>query len=76
MASTMNRLQFGLQFGDRVLSDADFADDIALVASTVDKMTKALQVLSEEASKVGLKINWQKTKVMLLEPPPPRPVLL
>ena len=72
MTSTTNRLQFGLQFGDRVLSDADFADDIALVASTVDKMTKALQVLSEEASKVGLKINWQKTKVMLLEPPTSR----
>jgi hypothetical protein len=45
MTSTKNRLQFG----DRLLSDADFADDIALVADTVEKVTKALQVVSEEA---------------------------
>ena len=71
MTRTTNRLPFGLQFGDRVLTDADFADDLGLVADSIDQLTDALEVLQEEAAKVGLKINWLKTKIMAIEPPSP-----
>jgi len=71
MTRTTNRLPFGLQFGDRILTDADFADDLALVADSIDQLTDALEVLKEEAAKVGLKINWLKTKIMAIEPPGP-----
>ena len=75
----INRLQFGLHYGDKVLSDADYADDLALVSNSPSKLTEALQVLSDEALKIGLSINWQKTKVMFVESrnsPRPPPVLM
>ena len=79
MNRTINRLQFGLHCGDRVLSDADYADDLALVSDSPSKLTEALQILADEAIKIGLSINWQKTKVMFVEPrnsPRPAPVLM
>ena len=37
-----------------VLGAADFTDDIAFVADKFEKVTKALRVFSEEATKAGL----------------------
>ena len=79
MTRTINRQQFGLHYGDRVLSDADYADDLALGSDSPSKLTEALQILADEALKIGLSINWQKTKVMYVEPrnsPRPPPVLM
>ncbi|XP_065559602.1 uncharacterized protein LOC136026828 [Artemia franciscana] len=36
MTRTINHLQFGLCYGDRVLSDADYADDLTLVSDSVE----------------------------------------
>ena len=41
MTRTINRLQFGLHYGDRVLSDADYADDLALVSDSPSKLTRS-----------------------------------
>ena len=68
MTRKINRLQFGLHYGDRVLPEADYADDLALVSDSLSKLTEALQILADEALKMGLSINWQKTKVMLVKP--------
>ena len=79
MTRTISRLQFGLHYGDRVLSDADYADDLALVCDSPSKLTVALQILADEALKIGLSTNWQKTKVMYGEPrnsPRPPAVLM
>ena len=75
MTRTINLLQFGLHCGDRVLSHADYADDLALVSDSPSKLTEALQILPDEVLKIGLSINSQKTKVMFVEPRPP-PVLM
>ena len=61
MTRTINRLQFGLHYSDRVLSDADYADDLALVSDSPSKLTETLQIFADEALKIGLSINWQKT---------------
>ena len=79
MTRTINRLQFGLHYGDRVLSDAGHADDFALVSDSPSKLTEALQILADESLKIGLSINWQKTKVMFVEPrnsPRPPPLMV
>ena len=68
MDRTTNRLQFGLKYGDRVLADCDFADDIALICTSAVELEAALNTLSEEALKVGLHISWQKTKIMIIDP--------
>ena len=49
MTRTINNPQFGLYYGDRVLSDADYADDLALVSDLLSKLTDALQILADEA---------------------------
>ena len=59
---TMNWLQLGIKYGDRVPADCDFADDIALICTSAVELEAALNTLSEEALKVGLHISWQKTK--------------
>ncbi|XP_065565824.1 uncharacterized protein LOC136030685 [Artemia franciscana] len=42
MTWTINCLQFGLHYSDRVLSDAEYADDLALVSDSLSKLTEAL----------------------------------
>ena len=64
----INRLQFGLEFGDSVLSNADYADDLTLVSDSPSRLIEALQILTDEALKIGLLINWQKTQEMFVEP--------
>ncbi|PIK33983.1 hypothetical protein BSL78_29200 [Apostichopus japonicus] len=46
------------------LDDTDFADDIALMSSNKQQMQIKNKLLADEASRVGLDINKQKTKVM------------
>lgn len=47
------------------VSDLDYADDIALLESTIDPATKQLDKLSKEARIVGLEINAEKTECMM-----------
>ncbi|XP_065570353.1 uncharacterized protein LOC136033540 [Artemia franciscana] len=53
---------------DGSLTHADYANDHALVSDSPSKLTEALQILADEALKIGLLINWQKPKVMFVEP--------
>ena len=46
------------------LDDLDFADDIALLSSTKQQMQSKTTYMNEEAKRVGLRINTQKTKTM------------
>ena len=68
MTWIINRLQFWSHYSDRVLSDADYADDLALVSNSPSKLTEALQILADEALKIGMSINLQKTTIMFVEP--------
>ena len=47
-----------------LLEDLDFADDIALLSSTMNHLQQKTTRLEENAQKVGLKLNDQKCKVM------------
>ena len=46
------------------LGDLEYADDICLISQSVRAMAHKLTRLSDEAEKIGLKINIQKTKEM------------
>ena len=48
----------------RQLDDLDFADDLALLSHTHQQMQDKTSTLEANASKVGLRINKDKTKVM------------
>ena len=47
------------------INDLDFADDIALLENNTQRASEQINTLSEEATKVGLNINIDKTEVML-----------
>ena len=47
-----------------MLEDLDFADDIALLSSTMKHLQSKTTKLEDNAAKVGLKLNGQKCKVM------------
>ena len=49
--------------GDESFTDLDYADDVALLAETLDFLVARLLVLQEEAAPLGLQINWTKTKI-------------
>jgi len=47
-----------------MLEDLDFADDIALLSSTMDHIQHKTTRLEDNAAKVGLKLNNKKCKIM------------
>jgi hypothetical protein len=47
-----------------MLEDLDFADDLALLSSTMNHLQHKTTKLEDNAAKVGLKLNAQKCKVM------------
>ena len=61
----MDGSRFGIKWLDQSrLADLDFADDIALVESDMDKLNELTHKLYVEGTKVGLKISIEKTKLM------------
>lgn len=49
------------------LTDLDFADDLSLLAETIDILQEMTTNLETEAEKVGLKISAEKTKCRSVE---------
>ena len=47
-----------------ILTDLDFADDLALISSEIDQAQEFLSRLETEANQVGLHLNAKKTEVM------------
>ena len=43
-----------------------YADDVVIFASLVDTLTDALAIFGEEATPLGLAVNWAKTKIQSL----------
>ena len=71
MTKNTSRLSFGPKFGDRAITDVDFVDDFAILVDSMEQLLEALRILREEAAKVGLHINWNKTKIMATDPSSP-----
>ena len=57
MIKASSRQSHGLKFKDRIISDADFADDLAILADSMDQLLEALRILREKAANVGLQIK-------------------
>ena len=53
----------------KMVTDADFADDISLLSDTVEKACKLLQAVEKECLHIGLGMNTKKTKVMPINIP-------
>ena len=60
--------QAGIKFVRRNTNNLRYADDITLIAENKEKLTSLLMKLKQESEKVGLNLNFQKTKIMASGP--------
>ena len=60
--------QAGVKIAGRNISNLRYADDTTLMAESEEVLKSLLMELKEESGKVGLNLNFQKTKIMASGP--------
>ena len=60
--------QAGIKTVRRNINNLRYADDTTLMAESEEKLKSLLMKVKEESEKVGLKLNIQKTKLMVSGP--------
>ena len=60
--------QTGIKFGEKNISNLRYADDTTLMVESEEELKSLLMKVKEESEKVGLKLNIQKTKIMVSGP--------
>ena len=58
----------GIKISRRNINNLRHADDITLMAESEEELKSLLMKVKEESGKVGLKLNIQKTKIMVSGP--------
>ena len=61
----LNEAQAGIKTAGRNISNLRYADDTTLMAESKEELESLLMKVKEESEKVGLKLNIQKTKIMV-----------
>ena len=56
--------QAGIKIARRNINNLKYADDTTLLAESEEEIKSLLMKLKEESEKTGLKVNFQKTKIM------------
>ena len=64
----LDEAQAGIKIAGRNINNLRYADDTTLIAESEEKLKSLLMKVKEESEKVGLKLNIQKTKIMVLVP--------
>ena len=60
--------QAGIKISGRNINNLSYADDTTLMAEIEEELKSHLMYVKEESKKVGLKLNIQKTKIMVPGP--------
>ena len=60
--------QAGIRIAGRNINNLRYADDTTLTAESEEELKSLLMKVKEESKKVGLKLNIQKTKIMVSGP--------
>ena len=63
----LDEAQTGIEIARRNINNLRYADDTILMAEREEEL-KSLLMKVKESEKVGLKLNIQKTKIMILVP--------
>ena len=64
----LDEAQAGIKIAGRNISNLRYADNITLMAESEEKLKSLLMKVKEESEKAGLKLNIQKTKIMVSSP--------
>ena len=60
--------QAGIKIAGRNINNLRYADDTTLMAESEEELKSLLMNVKEESEKVGLKLNFQKMKIMASDP--------
>ena len=61
----LNRAQAGMKIAGRDINNFRYTDDTTLMAESEEELKSLLTKVKEESEKDGLKLNIQKTKIMV-----------
>ena len=64
----LEETQAGIKIAGRNINTLIYADDITLMAESEEELKSLLMKVKEDSEKVGLKLNIQKTKIMVSSP--------
>ena len=64
----LEETQAGIKIAGRNINNLRYADDTTLMAESEEELKRLLMKVKEESEKVGLKLNIQKTKIMISGP--------
>ena len=64
----LEEAQTGIKIAGRNINNLRYADDTTLMAESEEELKSLLMKVKEESGKVGLKLNIQKTKIMVSGP--------
>ena len=64
----LEEAQVGIKIAGRNINNPRYADDTTLIAESEEELKSLLMKVKEESEKVGLKLNIQKTKIMVSSP--------
>ena len=64
----LDEAQAGIKTAGRNINNLRYADDTTLMAESKEELKNLLMKVKEESEKVGLKLNFQKTKIMVSSP--------
>ena len=64
----LDKAQVGIKIAGRNISKLRYADNTTHMAESEEELNSLLMKVKEESEKVGLKLNIQKTKIMVSGP--------
>ena len=64
----LEEAQAGIKIAGRSINNLRYADDTILTAESEEELKSLLMKVKEESEKAGLKLNIQKTKIMVSGP--------
>ena len=64
----LDEAEAGIKIARRNINNLRYADDTTLMAESEEELKNLLMKVKEKSEKVGLKLNFQKTKIMASGP--------
>jgi len=64
----LDRSQSGIKIAGRNINNLSYADDTTIMAESKEHLKSLLMRVKEESEKAGLKLNIEKTKIMVYGP--------
>ena len=64
----LDEVQAGIKIAGRIINNIRYADDTTLMTEDEEELKSLLMKVKEKSEKAGLKLNIQKTKIMVFSP--------